>query len=42
MEQQQRLYKIGDLAKLAGVTVRTIRYYEELGLPDCPSRGAML
>lgn len=33
MEQQhQHLYKIGDLAKLAGVTVRTIRYYEELGL----------
>ncbi len=26
------LIKIGDLAKCAGVTVRTIRYYEELGL----------
>ncbi len=30
--KQQHLYKIGDLAKFAGVTVRTIRYYEELGL----------
>ena len=30
--QQQHLYKIGDLAKFAGVTVRTIRCYEELGL----------
>lgn len=32
MAQQQHIYKIGDLAKIAGVTVRTIRYYEELGL----------
>jgi len=28
----QKLFKIGDLAKRAGVTVRTVRYYEELGL----------
>lgn len=26
------MYKVGDLAKLAGVTVRTIRYYDEKGL----------
>lgn len=33
MEQnEQKLLKIGDLAKRAGVTVRTVRYYEELGL----------
>lgn len=33
MEQNERiLLKIGDLAKRAGVTVRTVRYYEELGL----------
>jgi len=25
-------YRIGELAKRAGVTVRTVRYYEELGL----------
>jgi DNA-binding transcriptional MerR regulator len=33
--------KIGDVAKLAGTTPRTIRYYEEIGLlapaPDRPS-----
>lgn len=33
MEQSdQKLLKIGDLAKKVGVTVRTVRYYEELGL----------
>ena len=32
MEQSSKLLKIGDLAKRAGVTVRTVRYYEELGL----------
>ena len=33
MEQSdQKLLKIGDLAKRVGVTVRTVRYYEELGL----------
>jgi MerR family transcriptional regulator, repressor of the yfmOP operon len=31
--------RIGDVAKLAGTTPRTIRYYEELGLlPDPPER----
>ena len=28
---EERL-KIGDVAKLAGTTPRTIRYYEEIGL----------
>ncbi|MBS1863483.1 MAG: MerR family transcriptional regulator [Actinobacteria bacterium] len=35
--------KIGDVAKLAGVTPRTIRYYEEIGLlraPDARQPGA--
>jgi MerR family transcriptional regulator, repressor of the yfmOP operon len=31
--------RIGDVARLAGTTPRTIRYYEELGLlPEAPSR----
>ena len=31
--------RIGDVAKLAGTTPRTIRYYEELGLlPQAPAR----
>jgi DNA-binding transcriptional MerR regulator len=35
--------KIGDVAKLAGTTPRTIRYYEEIGLlpaPDAREPGA--
>lgn len=31
-QNELKLLKIGDLAKRAGVTVRTVRYYEELGL----------
>lgn len=35
------LLKIGDLARLAGVTPRTVRFYEDLGLlqPDSRSEG---
>jgi DNA-binding transcriptional MerR regulator len=29
---QERTYRIGDVAERVGVTTRTIRYYEELGL----------
>ncbi len=29
---RDRSYRIGDLASLFGLTVRTVRYYEELGL----------
>jgi MerR family copper efflux transcriptional regulator len=31
-------YRIGELAQRAGVTVRTIRYYEELGILECSER----
>jgi len=31
-KEEKKLLKIGDLAKSGGVTVRTVRYYEELGL----------
>lgn len=32
MQTQDRSYRIGDVAERVGVTTRTIRYYEELGL----------
>jgi DNA-binding transcriptional MerR regulator len=35
----ERTYRIGEVAELVGVTTRTIRYYEELGLLG-PSAGA--
>jgi len=34
----EKYLRIGELAKEAGVTVRTIRYYEELGLLEAPER----
>ncbi len=36
--RQDEAIRIGDLAKRAGLTVRTIRYYEELGLLESVKR----
>ena len=36
MSDGQRELRIGDVAKLAGTTPRTIRYYEEIGLLPAP------
>jgi DNA-binding transcriptional MerR regulator len=35
----EKKYRIGELAGMAGVTVRTIRYYEELGILESQERG---
>jgi MerR family transcriptional regulator, repressor of the yfmOP operon len=38
-EAEQQVLRIGDLARLAGTTPRTIRYYEEVGLlPESAAR----
>lgn len=34
----KKLFKIGEIAKQAGVTLRTLRYYDELGLITPTSR----
>ncbi len=41
VEAQLELLKIGDFAKLAGTNLRTLRYYEEMGLliPASRSQG---
>ncbi len=38
IEDEERTFKIGELASLFGVTGRTIRYYEELGLLEAATR----
>ena len=35
----KQLLKIGDFAKLAGTNLRTLRYYEEIGLLQPASRS---
>jgi MerR family Zn(II)-responsive transcriptional regulator of zntA len=37
---EERLLKIGDFAKLAGTNLRTLRYYEEIGLLQPASRSS--
>ncbi|MGD9939045.1 MAG: MerR family transcriptional regulator [Clostridia bacterium] len=34
----EKSYRIGELSRLFGITVRTIRYYEELGLLEAENR----
>lgn len=37
----ERSYKIGELARMFGLTTRTIRYYEELGLLESRNRDGV-
>lgn len=39
MNDDQALLKIGDFARVAGTNLRTLRYYEELGLLEPASRS---
>ena len=41
LEEHKNLMHIGKLAKAAGTTTRTVRFYEEMGLikPECRSEG---
>ena len=41
MSQEPKLHKIGVFAKMAGTNLRTLRYYEEVGLlqPAARSNG---
>ncbi len=35
---QERLYRIGELARLTGIATRTIRFYEDMGILPHPPR----
>ena len=37
-----RTWKVGELAKQTGMTVRTLHHYDELGLPALSERTAFL
>jgi len=36
--EENKLYKIGEMADILGISPRTLRYYEQIGLLDGPSR----
>jgi len=38
VQVEQEAYRIGEVAERVGITTRTIRYYEELGLLGCSER----
>src|SRR4030042_1138306 len=38
---REKSCRIGELARRAGVTIRTIRYYEELGILAPPERASL-
>jgi MerR family transcriptional regulator, mercuric resistance operon regulatory protein len=40
MTSHRREFYIGNVAKLTGVKIETIRYYEKAGILDSPTRGA--
>lgn len=40
METASGMYKIGEVAKLSGVGIETLRFYEKSGLLDRPARTA--
>jgi MerR family mercuric resistance operon transcriptional regulator len=37
-ERQREMLKIGDVAKLSGIGIETLRFYEKSGLLDKPAR----
>jgi MerR family transcriptional regulator, repressor of the yfmOP operon len=39
MEDERELFQIGEIAELTGLSHRTLRYYEELGLLEARSHG---
>lgn len=40
VQSEENAYRIGEVAERVGVTTRTIRYYEELGLLGCDTGRA--
>lgn len=39
-DEQQRLHQIGEVAEIVGLSLRTIRYYEEVGLVPPSGRSS--
>lgn len=38
----EKLYSTGEFAKIAGVTIRTIRYYDKIGLLKCQQKYSIM